>query len=331
MFFARRLGHAALGLSDAMQAALARTAMLGRVVEVSGFGSNPGALRMLAYAPPRLPAGRPLVVVLHGCGQDAAGFAADAGWLALAQRLGVALLLPEQGNANNRGRCFNWYRPADVRRGGGEAMSIRQMLRAAIGRYGSDPRRVFIAGFSAGGGMAAAMLAAYPAVFAAGGVVAGMPVGCAGTSLLALQQMHRAGGAWRSRRDLADAVRAATPPRPGRPWPRLSIWQGGRDRTVDPANAEILAAQWSELHGCGAEPATEAEVAPGLRRLTWGRPGGKAARPAVELWRLARLGHGFPVDPRGAGGGREGAWVVDAGLSAAQRMAEFWGISSGRR
>ena len=102
-------------------------------------------------------------------------------------------------------------------------MSIRQMVRAAIRRFGSDPRRVFIAGFSAGGGMTVAMLAAYPAVFAAGGVVAGMPVGSATTSMRALVQMRQAGGGWRTRRALADAVRAAVPPRPGKPWPRLSI------------------------------------------------------------------------------------------------------------
>ena len=298
----------------------------GRVTEMVGFGSNPGALRMLAYAPPRLPAGRPLVVVLHGCGQGAARFAADAGWLDLARQHRLALLLPEQTSANNRGLCFSWYRPEDVRRGGGEAMSIRQMLRLAAKRYRSDPRRVFIAGFSAGGGMAAAMLAAYPAVFAAGGVVAGMPVGSARTQMQALLRMRR-GNPLRLRQYLAANVRAAAPPRATRAWPRLSIWQGARDHTVNPVNGEALAAQWSELHGWGAQPNAFDEPAPGVQRRAWGR----AARPAVELWTLDEVGHGFPVDPRMPGGGRVGPWVVDAGLSAAQRMAAFWGLESARR
>ena len=162
------------------------------VTRVTAFGSNPGELGMLVYAPPGLRAGRPLVVVLHGCGQDAANFAADAGWIALARNFGLALLIPEQAQGNNRNRCFNWFRPEDVRRGGGEAMSIRQMVRVAAARFGSDKRRIFIVGFSAGGGMAAAMLAAYPAVFAAGAVVAGMPVGSARTMMGAVMHMRRA-------------------------------------------------------------------------------------------------------------------------------------------
>ena len=147
----------------------------GRVIEVSDFGPYPGGLRMFVYAPPkRLPAGAPLIVVLHGCGQNAAAFARNSGWIALAQRIGAALLLPEQTSKNNRGRCFNWFQPSDVRRGSGEAASIWQ---GAIRRYKSDQRRVFIVGLSAGAAMAAAMLAVYPATFAAGAVVAGMPVG----------------------------------------------------------------------------------------------------------------------------------------------------------
>lgn len=318
----RRMQLASARWSAAWANAAVDVVASGRVSEMGGFGSNPGALRMLTYAPPRLPAGRPLVVVLHGCGQDAARFAGDAGWLDLARQHRLALLLPEQTSANNRGLCFNWYRPEDVRRGGGEAMSIRQMLRLAVKKYRSDPRQVFVAGFSAGGGMAAAMLAAYPAVFAGGGVAAGMPVGSARTQMQALLGMRR-GNPLRLRRYLAANVRAAAPSRATRAWPRLSIWQGARDQTVNPDNAEALAAQWSELHGWGAQPNAVDEPARGVHRRAWGR----AARPAVELWTLDDVAHGFPVDPGMPGGGRVGPWVVEAGLSAAQRMATFWGLN----
>lgn len=162
------------------------------IATIPNFGSNPGGLGMSVYAPPRLRAGRPLIVVLHGCGQDAAHFATDAGWLALAQQRRLALLLPQQSYENHPGRCFNWYRPGDVRHGSGEAMSIWQMIRAAVKRFGSDPRQVFIVGFSAGGAMTAAMLAAYPALFAGGAIVAGFPVGCARSSLGAVLNMRHA-------------------------------------------------------------------------------------------------------------------------------------------
>jgi poly(hydroxyalkanoate) depolymerase family esterase len=251
-------------------------------------------------------------------------FARESGWLALADELGFALLLPEQDHDNNRGRCFNWFHPDDVRRGGGEAMSIRQMLRFAVARYESDPKRLFIVGFSAGGGMAAAMLAAYPAVFAAGAVVAGMPVGCASNQLGAMRQMRRA-DTWRTREALAADVRRVTRARTRGVWPRISIWQGDRDRTIDPANAEVLAAQWSELHGHDAAPATD-ELMPGHRRRTWGR---EDQPPAVELWTLSDIGHGFPIDSDAASGGDVGPWVVDAGLSAARLIAAFCLSESG--
>jgi poly(3-hydroxybutyrate) depolymerase len=163
------------------------------------------------------------------------------------------------------------------------------------------------------------MLAAYPAVFAAGGVVAGMPVGCAKSPVGAMLHMRRADTA-RSRQALAGDVRQVTRTLSRRVWPRLSIWQGSHDRTIDPANAEVLATQWSELHGQGAEPCSD-EVTPGHRRREWGRPGRPAA---VELWTMPGIGHGFPVDPGAPGGGHTGPWVVKAGLSAARLIARFW-------
>jgi poly(hydroxyalkanoate) depolymerase family esterase len=277
---------------------------------------------MFVYAPSqRLSAGAPLIVVMHGCGQDAALFAANSGWIALAERIGAVLLLPEQTSENNRGRCFNWYQPADVRRGSGEAMSIRQMVRAAIKQLACDRRRVFIVGLSAGGAMAAALLAAYPAVFAAGAVVAGMPVGTAGNSTLALLRM-RSADRYRGRIALAEAVRSAAPRRSTRSWPRLSIWQGGHDRLIDPVNAEVLAAQWSALHGFGEIPTSEAIPMSGVRLRSWGR----SKRRVVELWTIADMGHGFPIDPRLTGGGRTGFGVLDVGLPAAHHIALFWGI-----
>ena len=296
----------------------------GRVCEITEFGTNPGALRMFVYAPTkRLPAGAPLIVVMHGCGQNAGSFAANAGWIALAERIGVALLLPEQKTENNRGRCFNWYQPDDVRRGKGEAMSVRQMVRAATKRYTSDRRRIFIVGLSAGGAMAAALLAAYPAVFAGGAVVAGMPVGSAGNLLAAMMRSYRA-DPYKSRAALADSVRNAAPSRTRRSWPRLSIWQGGKDRVINPANAEMLAAQWSELHGFAEAPTSESILGPGVRRRVWGT----AKRPAVEIWTLADMAHGFPVDLKVAGTGSTGIGVLDAGVSAAEEIAGFWELET---
>ncbi|MBV9786072.1 MAG: PHB depolymerase family esterase [Acidisphaera sp.] len=291
----------------------------GALIEVPGFGSNPGRLRMLLYAPVHAPtAGAPLIVVLHGCGQSAAEFARDAGWMALAERLGVPLLLPEQRGDNNRGVCFNWFSPGDNRRSRGEALSIRQMVIEAKRRFRSNPHRIFVAGLSAGGAMAAALLAAYPEVFAGGAVVAALPVGCASTASQALTRMADGGHA-PPPGDWADQARAVGPASYAGPWPRLSIWHGMRDRTVDPGNAENLVAQWTALHGLPAS-AYHNSAEPGAHRRSWG----DSDNPAVECWSIEGLAHGFPI--AGESGGHPSTWVQDVGVDAPAAIARFWGL-----
>ena len=145
------------------------------LIEIADFGPNPGALRMFAHIPPRVARDGALVVVLHGCSQNAADYDLGAGWSTLADRFGFCLLLPEQQAANNPNRCFNWFQPGDNERGQGEAQSIRQMIDRMVSDHGIDPRRIFITGLSAGGAMTSVMLAAYPEVFAGGAIVAGLP------------------------------------------------------------------------------------------------------------------------------------------------------------
>ncbi|WP_244283107.1 PHB depolymerase family esterase [Streptomyces flavidovirens] len=98
-------------------AAFAPAARAAALTEVTGFGTNPGNLRMFRYVPDGLPAGRPLVVAMHGCTQSAAAFDAETGWTAMADRWGFALLLPQQQSGNNPNACFNWFEPADIKRG----------------------------------------------------------------------------------------------------------------------------------------------------------------------------------------------------------------------
>lgn len=295
----------------------------GRTSEITDFGTNPGKLKMFVYAPEKpVRPSSPLIVVLHGCGQHAETFAANAGWVALANHFRLPLLLPEQIARNNASRCFNWYSPADARRGCGEAMSVRQMVRAAIKRFSSDPRQVFVVGLSAGGALTGALLAAYPAVFNAGAVVAGMPVGAASNAASALIRMHRA-DAFSSRETLISAVTRQQPvgKRP-RKWPRISIWHGERDRHIDPANGTALAAQWSGVHGFAETPSADEVAASGIRRRSWGTP----KRTMVEWWTLPEMGHGFPVDASIPGAGNSAFGVIDAGISAAYHIARFWGL-----
>src|SRR2546423_6270469 len=119
---------------------LQSTAVMGRpaakpthLTELTGFGSNPGALRMFTYVPKKLAAAPALVVVLHGCTQSAASYDLGTGWSTLAERYGFVLLLPEQTAENNPKTCFNWFLPGDTVRDRGEVLSIRQMVEKTIG------------------------------------------------------------------------------------------------------------------------------------------------------------------------------------------------------
>lgn len=312
-------------------AALARTrrttasptpSSTGRLRAAHGFGTNPGALQMLLYAPQSLPRRAPLVVVLHGCGQTAEGYAEGAGWLALADRFGFAVLCPEQTRANNANLCFNWFEPGDTMRGKGEAASIRQMIARAVADHDLDPARVFVTGLSAGGAMAAALLAAYPEMFAAGAVIAGLPYGAASNMQEAFAAMFQ--GRSRSARAWGDLVRGASS-HPG-PWPRLSIWHGDADATVKPGAAEELAKQWADVHGL-AGAGQELATADGRRRREW-KSGGQTV---VELHQVAGMAHGTPLAASGPdGAGQAGPFLLEVGISSSLEIARFWGIAGKR-
>lgn len=160
----------------------------GPLTEDTDFGSNPGNLKMFTYRPADLAPSRPLVVALHGCKQQASAYDDEPGWIMLADKHRFALLLPEQQLANNSSKCFNWFLPGHNERDKGEALSIRQMIDKIKAQANIDPQKVYVTGLSAGGGMAAVMLAAYPELFAGGAIIAGIPYKCANTVDEALNQ-----------------------------------------------------------------------------------------------------------------------------------------------
>ena len=288
--------------------------------QIRGFGFNPGGLEMLAYLPKDLAPGAALVVVLHGCTQTAAGHARAAGWLELADRHGFAVLAPGQTNANNPNRCFNWFEPGDNGRGCGEPASIHAMVQHMLRTYHLDSERVFVTGLSAGGAMAAVLLAAYPETFAAGAVVAGLPFGVASNVQAAFAAMR--GGSRLAGRDLGDRVGRAAPESPRKP--RLAIWHGEADSTVSSANARTLARQWAAVHGLAEQP-DEVRDHGGWTRSVWR---GAGDEPLVEMNLLAGLGHGAPL---AAGGddpiGETAPFMLEAGVSSALETARFWGLA----
>lgn len=284
------------------------------------FGPNPGALTMLVHLPKDLSANAPLVVVLHGCGQTADGYATGSGWVTLADRFGFALLCPEQTRSNNANRCFNWFEPGDVSRAGGEAASIAAMVRHTVDTYELDARRVYVTGLSAGGAMTAAMLATYPEMFAGGAVIAGLPYGSARSMSEAFVAMSGSGMATASA--AGDAVRGASGG--AWPWPKISIWHGQSDSVVRPGAGEALAAQWANVHGVEEGPVT-ARTPAGRDFLVWLSAAGD---PVVELHRIPGMGHGTPLSVSGAdGSGTAGPYLLEVGISSSLEIALGWGIA----
>jgi poly(hydroxyalkanoate) depolymerase family esterase len=289
--------------------------------EVTGFGDNPGNLRMFAFVPVQLQKPRALVVVLHGCGQTAAAYDLGAGWSTLARHYGFALVMPEQQRVNNGNTCFNWFNPEDTARDGGEARSIREMIAHMAEAHRIDPRRVFITGLSAGGGMTSVMLATYPEVFAAGAIIAGLPYGIASNLREALDGMFHSPE--RPERELGDFVRRASNHRG--PWPKISVWHGSADRTVNPGNASEIVKQWLDLHDLPAVPMAETIVDGYPRQAWWNKDG----ETLVESYAITDMAHGTPLgladnDQRY---GIEGAFLIEAGISSSYHIAKFFGLT----
>ncbi|MFJ9035477.1 PHB depolymerase family esterase [Streptomyces sp. NPDC102406] len=303
-------------------AAVPRASAAGPAIqEVTGFGSNPGGLKMFRYVPDGLPGGRPVVVVLHGCTQNAAGYGNGSGWVSLADRWGFSVVLPQQTSGNNLNSCFNWFQSGDIERGHGEAASIAQMVDKQVADVGADASRSYVSGLSAGGGMTAVMMAAYPEKFAAAGVVAGLPYGCAQAATSPYVCMYV--GATQSPRQWGDRVRAARPGYAG-PWPRLTVFQGSADYTVKPVNMADLVEQWTDVRGAD-QVADVSDTVAGYPHQLFRDASGS---PAVETYSITGMGHGQPVDPgTGAGQcGTAGAYLLDVNMCAAYVLGHSWGL-----
>jgi poly(hydroxyalkanoate) depolymerase family esterase len=297
-----------LGLVAALGLTLPGHAVPGEMIAGSHLG-----LAYKLHVPPQAEASRrPLVVMLHGCTQDPDEFALSTRMNDLADREGFLVLYPAQSPLTNPRRCWNWFLPGHQGRGQGEPGAIAALVEAIALRHAVDRRRIYVAGLSAGGGMAAILAATYPDVFAAATIVAGIPYAQARDTASAYAVM--ASGA-SNPTALAGPVLAAMGARRRRV--PVLIVQGSRDARVAPVNADHLARQWAEANGLPTQPSElAAEPAlPGTRpveRATWRDAEGQVL---VERWLVADLAHAWPggdaggthVDPVGPSGA-EAAW-----------------------
>lgn len=300
----------------------------GPLTEVTGFGSNPGQLKMFKYLPANLGPSRPLVVALHGCQQQASDYDDEPGWIKFADKYRFGLLLPEQQQANNSSRCFNWFLPGDNERDKGEALSIRQMIVKLTSDANIDPHKVYVTGLSAGGGMSAVMLATYPELFAGGAIIAGIPYKCANDANQALTECGVGMFGLRvPMKDLSPSqwgslVRHASGA--SGPFPRVSIWQGASDSTVNPQDQTELMEQWTNVLGIGQVPESVDTIHGHAHKLYKDNNG----KVLLETVLINGMGHGTPVDP-GNGEqqcGKAAPYILSVGVCSSFYIAKFWGL-----
>lgn len=287
---------------------------------VKNFGSNPGNLLMFKHVAPSLPADSPLVVALHGCTQSASSYDEETGWVQFAEKAQFALLLPEQQRSNNFNRCFNWFEAGDIKRNQGEALSIKQMIDKMKKDHAIDPKRIYVTGLSAGGGMTTVMLATYPEIFDGGAIIAGLPYQCANGVFQAFSCMNP--GKNSSPAQWGTLVRNASTHKSL--WPRVSIWHGTADPTVALMNAAELVDQWTNVHGIDQTPDGQ-DTVNGHAHQVFKDASGKAL---VETYMIANMGHGTPIAP-GSGEeqcGTAGPFILNAGICSSFHIAKFWGL-----
>jgi poly(hydroxyalkanoate) depolymerase family esterase len=285
------------------------------LAELENFGPNEGSLRMFVYTPRNVKPDAPLIVLLHGCNQAASNIDDETGFAHVAEKTGSLLLIPEQTKSNNYSTCYNWFLPADFLRGKGESASIAQMIRFLQSKRIASKKKVYVAGLSAGGAMAAVMLATYPDLFSAGATIAGIPYGCARTvvgGFTCMRSINKTGAQWKRLVEKAFHHKGS--------YPKVMIFQGTSDPFVSPDNAVELKEQWGAVHNTSKET-----LVIDNSKMIHKSYLNKRGRSLVETVTLKGMGHGLPVDSKN-GCGTEGKWIVDHGVCAADLMSKFFGL-----
>ena len=278
------------------------------------FGGERHAYRLFVPSRPAEAVSEPLplVVLLHGCKQDAADFAKGTGMNALAQAHRCMVLYPQQSAKANGMRCWNWFEKAHQTRDAGEPAMIANLTRSVLSTRNGDPSRVYIAGLSAGGAMAALAAGLYLELFAAAGVHSGLPAGAAGDVMSAFSAMRR--GASGS----ATAEAGAAVP--------TIVFHGSDDTTVHPVNGDHVVAAALAGHGAAGlelvssetphhEGGDEGSDSRRAQRVRYSAPDGTTH---VEHWTVDSGPHAW------SGGDAAGSFTDPEGPGASAAMLSFF-------
>lgn len=288
-------GFSSLGGLSGLQGGAGSTARApvpeGASVEMLRHDSPAGSRDYRLFVPsPREGGPVGLVIMLHGCTQSPEDFALGTRMDLAAEAAGFVVAYPGQTNASNPQSCWNWFRPSDQGRDGGEPEILASLAMALAERF-DLAGRVHVAGLSAGGAMAAVLAETHPDVFAAAGIHSGLPAGAARDVTSAFAAMRGQGGGGRT--------------------PRLPTiaFHGTADRTVSPGNGRAL------VPGDGVETRHTSNGRSWTRLTTTG---------GSELWLVEGAGHAW------FGGDPAGSYADAAGPDASAEMLRFFAAATAR-
>jgi len=316
----RRSGDTGAAVAD-------RVSAPGRFV-ASSFTGATGTRAFKLFAPAGFEGeSLPLVVMLHGCSQSPDDFAAGTQMNELAQAEGFFVLYPAQAARSNAHKCWNWFSPADQRRGAGEPALLAGMVRHVLQTHSIDPDRVYVAGLSAGGAMAAILASEYPDLFAAAGVHSGVAAGAASDVPSAFSVMKNgpaAAPSWPS----ASATHWPTPARDAkaeaRPHPApapVIVFHGDADATVTATNGDaVIAAALEGVEAVAEKVAGNATTGQRrTRRTVWRAADAGADAPTLaEHWVVEGAPHAW------SGGASAGSYTDPEGPDASREMLRFF-------
>ncbi len=268
----------------------------------------------------------PLVVMLHGCTQDPDDFAAGTGMNTLAKEQGFFVLYPAQSKNANPQRCWNWFQHNHQQRGSGEPRLLAEMVQSVMQTYGIDPKRVYIAGLSAGGAMADIVAAAYPEIFAASGVHSGLPSGAASNVAEAFAVMKNGAPAARPNEKsqrFGKPLGAVAKSRTSVP---TIVFHGEQDQTVSSRNGDQVVAAVlrsaatnnTDPHASSADPSVEQGVSTGGQRFTRSIHRSESGAVLAEHWLVHGASHAW------SGGSATGSYTDATGPDASREMLRFF-------
>lgn len=296
------------------------------LTEIDNFGNNPGNLKMFVHTNlPKDTNKLPLVVVLHGCGENAKAVSELTGWNKLADINNFVVLYPQQKLINNPNLCFNWFNDYDIEKGQGECESIFQMISFVRQHYSIDSNRIFITGLSAGAAMSVVMTATHPELFKYGAIFAGGAYKIATNPIDGAKAML--GKNYIPKEKLVADIKKQNPNYKGQ-YPTLIVYQGLNDPIVNYKSATLLVNQWTGINNSDTIPEKIERAFMGIEDIYRTEYRDSLGRTVFIFYEVNNLGHRLIIKPgeKENEGGQTGIFGVDKGFHSTYQTAKEFGI-----